>query len=130
MSDYDLPRDGTGNETPASVREITPRELARIRPLPVIIDIREEEEFMRGHIDGARQISRAALERRIREIAPDPTTPIVVYCAVGNRGSFAAEQLQRLGYRKAFSLKGGLQRWLEAGGMVECPKSSSFAGTW
>jgi phage shock protein E len=128
MNDYDLPIDGTGNETPASVREITPRELARIRPLPVIIDIREEAEFMRGHIDGARQISRATLERRIREIAPDPTTPIVVYCAVGNRGSLAAEHLQRLGYRKAFSLKGGLQQWLEAGGMVECPKSSSLAG--
>jgi rhodanese-related sulfurtransferase len=128
MNDYDLPIDGTGNQTPASVREITPRELARIRPLPVIIDIREEEEFMRGHIDGARQISRTTLERRIREIAPDPTTPIVVYCAVGNRGSLAAEHLQRLGYRKAFSLKGGLQQWLEAGGMVECPKSSSFAG--
>jgi hypothetical protein len=40
MSNYDLPIDGTGNDTPASVREITPRELARIRPLPVIIDIR------------------------------------------------------------------------------------------
>ena len=37
MSDNDLPIDGTGNEAPASVREITPRELARIRPLPVII---------------------------------------------------------------------------------------------
>ena len=123
MSNYDLPIDGTGNDTPASVREITPRELARIRPLPVIIDIREEAEFMRGHIDGARQISRATLERRIREIAPDPTTPIVVYCAVGNRGSLAAEQLQRLGYRKAFSLKGGLQRWLEAGGMVEVQRA-------
>jgi len=48
MSDNDLPIDGTGNEAPASVREITPRELARIRPLPVIIDIREEAEFMRG----------------------------------------------------------------------------------
>ena len=91
MSDNDLPIDGIGNETPASVRQITPLGLARIRPLPLIIDIREEAEFMRGHIDGARQISRATLERRIREIAPDPTTPIVVYCAVGNRGSLAAE---------------------------------------
>ena len=119
----------TGNETSAPVREITPRELARTKPLPVIIDIREEEEFMSGHIDGARHISRVILERRIRDIAPDQTTPIVVYCAVGNQGPLAAEQLQRAGYRNVSSLKGGLQQWLEAGGMVECPKSSSFAGT-
>ena len=130
MSTNNSPFAGTGNNPPGSVREITPRELARTKPLPVIIDIREEEEFISGHIDGARHISRATLERRIQDIAPDPAIPIVVYCAVGKRGPLAAEQLQRAGYRNVSSLKGGLQQWLEAGGMVECPKGSSFAGTW
>jgi rhodanese-related sulfurtransferase len=130
MSTNNSPFAGTGNNPPAPVREITPREMARTKPLPLIIDIREEEEFISGHIDGAKHIRRATLERRIRDIAPDPTTPIVVYCAVGNRGPLAAEQLQQAGYRNVSSLKGGLQHWLEAGGMVECPKGSSFAGTW
>jgi rhodanese-related sulfurtransferase len=130
MSTTNSPFASTGNNPPAPVREITPRELARTKPLPLIIDVREEEEFISGHIDGARHIRRATLEQRIRHIAPDPTTPIVVYCAVGNRGPLAAEQLQQAGYRNVSSLKGGLQQWLEAGGMVECLKGSSFAGTW
>jgi rhodanese-related sulfurtransferase len=129
MSTNDSPFSRTHRETVAPVREITPHELARMKPLPVIIDIREQEAFLSGHIDGARHISRATLEREIHGIAPDPTTSIVVYCAVGHRGPLAAEQLQRLGYRNVSALKGGLQRWLEAGGMVECPKSSSLAGT-
>jgi rhodanese-related sulfurtransferase len=130
MSTNNSPFAGTGKNPTAPVREITPRELARTKPLPVIIDIREEEQFISGHIDGAKHIRQAILEGGIRDIAPDPTTPIVVYCAIGNRGLLAAEQLQQAGYRNISSLKGGLQHWLEAGGMVECPKSSSFAGTW
>jgi phage shock protein E len=129
MSNNDLPSASMANEASARTREISPRELARTKPLPLIIDIREEEEFMLGHIDGAEHISRGILEQKIREVAPDPTTPIVVYCAVGNRGPIAAERLQHMGYRNTSSLKGGLREWLEAGGMVECPKSSSFAGT-
>src|SRR4030081_1729784 len=107
MSTNNSPSPGTGNNPPPPIREITPRELARTKPLPVIIDIREEEEFISGHIDGARHISRATLERRIQDIAPDPAIPIVIYCAVGNRGSLAAEQLHRAGYRNVSSLKGG-----------------------
>jgi rhodanese-related sulfurtransferase len=121
---------GPDREERFRIREITPYQLAGKKPLPMIIDIREEEEFMRGHIDGAKHISRGDLEQKIAEVAPEHATPIVVYCAVGNRGPLAAEKLHRMGYRNISSLKGGLRNWLEAGGMVECPKSgrNSFAG--
>jgi rhodanese-related sulfurtransferase len=107
-------------EAPSLVDEITPRQLARLKPLPVIIDIREERPFLSGHIAGAEHVSRDELELKITRIAPELTTPLMVYCAIGNEAPLAAAKLARMGYHHVSSLKGGLQSWLEAGGMVEC----------
>ncbi len=110
---------GPGEERETRVREISVRELARLKEFPVIVDVREEEEFSTGHIEGARNVSRAELELIASTIIPDLASPIVVYCARGSRGALAADSLQKLGYRNVFSLKGGLSGWLEAGGLVE-----------
>jgi rhodanese-related sulfurtransferase len=103
------------------IREIAPHQLARVKPHPLIIDVREEREYLLGHIEGAVHASRSTLESKASEIAPELGAPIVVYCAVGNRAALAAEILHRLGYRNISWLGGGLQNWLEAGGLVECP---------
>jgi rhodanese-related sulfurtransferase len=105
-----------GSET----REIAPQRLVRMKPHPLIIDIREEREYRLGHIEGAVHINRNLLEGKILQIAPELTTSIVIYCAVGTTCTSAAEALRRLGYHNIFSLQGGLQNWLEAGGLVEC----------
>jgi len=101
-------------------REITPHQLSRAKPLPLIIDIRNEHEFRSGHIDGAKHLGRAGLQHRLGIIAPESSTPIVVYCAKGDEGPFVADELTRMGYGAVSALKGGLRSWLEAGGMVEC----------
>ena len=113
------PRSEHGNET----REIAPHQLARMKPHPLIIDAREERDFLLGHIEGAIQLSRKTLESKVPEIAPKLDTPIVIYCAVGTSCASAVEALRGLGYQKVFSLKGGLQSWLEAGGLVESSQS-------
>jgi rhodanese-related sulfurtransferase len=103
----------------SEIREIAPQRLVRMKPHPLIIDIREEREYRLGHIEGAVHINRNLLEGKILQIAPELTTSIVIYCAVGATCTSAAEALQRLGYHNIFSLQGGLQNWLEAGGLVE-----------
>jgi rhodanese-related sulfurtransferase len=104
-------------------REIAPHQLARMKPHPLIIDAREERDFLLGHIEGAIHLSRKTLESKVPEIAPKLDTPIVIYCAVGTSCASAVEALRGLGYQKVFSLKGGLQSWLEAGGLVESSQS-------
>lgn len=106
------------------IREISPRELAKFKELPVIVDVREEIEFFSGHIQGAKNVRPDSLEETVSEIAPDRSSPILVYCAAGNRGALAADSLQKMGYLNVFSLKGGLSSWLEAGGLVETPRIS------
>ena len=115
------PRAERGNE----MREIAPHQLARMKPHPLIIDIREEREYLLGHIECAVHVSRNVLESKVLEIAPELDTPIVIYCAVGSACVSATEALRRLGYQKIFSLKGGLQSWLEAGGLVESSQSGA-----
>jgi rhodanese-related sulfurtransferase len=113
------PRSEHGNE----IHEIAPHHLARMKPHPLIIDIREEREYLLGHIEGATHLRRNMLETGIPEIAPELDMPIVIYCAVGSSCASAVETVRRLGYQKVFSLKGGLQSWLEAGGLVESSHS-------
>jgi phage shock protein E len=113
----------SANEARSRITEITSMELAKKKLRPVIIDVREEEEFLTGHIRGAKHISRGSLKERIGHVVSDLTTPILVYCPRGDRGALATDSLRKMGYRNVYSLKGGLQHWLEAGGTLECPAS-------
>jgi rhodanese-related sulfurtransferase len=117
----------THTEHKAGIRELAPHQLARMKPHPLVIDIREERDYLLGHIEGAVHLSRSALQSKVLEIAPEFDRPIVIYCAVGSSCASAVETLSRLGYQKIFSLKGGLQNWLEAGGLVESSRSRAKA---
>jgi molybdopterin/thiamine biosynthesis adenylyltransferase/rhodanese-related sulfurtransferase len=105
-------------------REIDEIDAVRARELidsenPLILDVREQDEWDEGHIPGAVHIPRGNLESRIEAAAPDHSRRIVVYCAVGNRSAFAAKTLEELGYEDAVSLTGGFTDWKRNGFSVE-----------
>lgn len=98
------------------VPEITVEELrARLAAgtAPVIVDVRDPDEFREGAIEGAIHISRGFLEFKIQDAFPDPDTPLVLYCLSGLRSLLAARALRELGYRNVASLAGGIRRWKE-----------------
>ncbi|MBV8816189.1 MAG: rhodanese-like domain-containing protein [Verrucomicrobia bacterium] len=103
----------------SGIRQVTPHQLVREKPAPLLLDVRDESDFLRGHIEGATHVSLDILASRIGELAPELSTPIVVYCARGEHCANAIQVLRHLGYLNLGSLKGGLQGWLEAGGLVE-----------
>ena len=80
-----------------------------------LIDVREKEEFARGHLPGAEPLCKGILERDIEKLVPDVETPVVLYCGGGFRSALAAENLQRMGYKKVWSMWGGWGAWTEAG---------------
>lgn len=103
------------NEAKQRIREIAPAEVdALSRAGAVVLDVRDKEEFEEGHLEGASHLSRGTLEMRIHEVVPDKNTPIVCYCAGGNRGALAADTLQRMGYTKVASIAGGLNAYRES----------------
>jgi sulfur-carrier protein adenylyltransferase/sulfurtransferase len=88
-------------------------------PEPLVLDVREQDEWDEGHIPRAVHIPRGNLESRIERAEPDRSRPIVVYCAAGNRSAFAAKTLEELGYDDVVSLAGGFTDWKRNGFPVE-----------
>ncbi len=100
------------------ITEISARDaheaLAGAEP-PVLIDVRELDEFEQGAIRGSVHIPRGYLESQVEAVAPDRSTPIIVTCAAGARSAFAAKTLEELGYANVASLAGGFNAWKQHG---------------
>jgi sulfur-carrier protein adenylyltransferase/sulfurtransferase len=98
------------------------RELLAAAEPPLLLDIREQDEWDEGHLPGAIHIPRGNLESRIERAAPDRTRSIVVYCAAGNRSVFGAKTLEELGYENVVSLAGGYTDWKRNGFPTQLPR--------
>jgi molybdopterin/thiamine biosynthesis adenylyltransferase/rhodanese-related sulfurtransferase len=82
---------------------------------PVLIDVREKDEWMEGYIPGAQWIPRGFLELRIEDKVPAKDAAVVLYCAGGTRSALAARSLADLGYTNVSSMDGGFSAWKRAG---------------
>ena len=86
---------------------------------PLVLDVREQNEWDEGHIPGAVHVPRGHLESRVERAAPDHSRPVLLYCSVGNRSAFAAKTLVELGYEEVVSLSGGFTDWKRNGFPVQ-----------
>ena len=80
-----------------------------------IVDVREESEFVAGHIPGAVHLSKGIIERDIETRFPDRDQELILYCGGGYRSALAAQNLQRMGYSSVISMDGGMRVWRDAG---------------
>ena len=79
---------------------------------PQVIDVREQHERDAGHIDGTRHIELIELSGAADTIERE--RPVVFYCRMGSRSQMAAQAFRASGFA-AFSMTGGLLRWVEEG---------------
>ncbi len=79
----------------------------------LVIDVRNDDEFLAGHVPGARHLMGGQLPERLGELPRD--AEIVVTCRSGHRSTVAASLLQRAGFGHVGNLAGGLNAWREAG---------------
>ena len=105
------------------IREVDPAEVSEHLGNGVtLIDVRETEEWDRGHIPGAVHVPRGYLESRIDGAVADRDKPVVLYCASGQRSALAANTLtELLGYADVRSMTGGITLWKDRGYKVEVP---------
>jgi phage shock protein E len=80
-----------------------------------LLDVRTEEEWNAGHLDGAVRIDRFAddFEAELKKL--DKSKPVLVYCAAGGRSSDAYDMLVSLGFKQVLDLDGGMRGWRKAG---------------
>lgn len=81
----------------------------------VLFDVREDHEWLKGHLPSARHLGRGILERDIEATVPDTGTEIILYCGGGYRSALAALNLKQMGYTRVISMDGGFRAWKEAG---------------
>ena len=80
----------------------------------LIVDVREDNEWAKGHLPKARHLGKGIIERDIEEKIPDTDAEIILYCGGGFRSALAAENLQKMGYTNVTSMDGGFRGWKEA----------------
>ena len=83
--------------------------------VPVVIDVREPNEFAIEHIRGSKNVPLGSLVKQIKAFHSDKTAPILVYCKSGHRGAMGLTVLRMLGYKNARSIYGGIVGWKTAG---------------
>ncbi len=94
-------------------QDITARELKSWQEsgaCPLLLDVREPQEFAINRIPGAMLIPISDLPRRISEL--DAARSTVVYCRIGERSARAVELLRGLGFRDVRNLVGGIRQWI------------------
>jgi rhodanese-related sulfurtransferase len=84
------------------------------RDKPLILDVRDAEEFAAGHIQGAKHIPVAELVARVKEIEKYKEKSVLVHCQRGVRGRTACVILQAQQFTKLRHLDGGLDTWIKA----------------
>lgn len=85
----------------------------------VLLDVREADEVASCKIPKSIHIPLAEVNARLKELEPEKE--IVLYCAAGVRSARASKILDDAGFKKVKNLKGGIRKWITAGGPVEGP---------
>jgi rhodanese-related sulfurtransferase len=92
-------------------------------PNAVILDVREPEEFARGHVPKAVNLPQADLATRLDEVPRD--RPIMTICQSGMRSLRSAQFLRQRGFDRVVSVAGGTAEWRASGRPVEATEAES-----
>jgi molybdopterin/thiamine biosynthesis adenylyltransferase/rhodanese-related sulfurtransferase len=115
-------------EARSAVPEVTADEVKRATDstsAPVLLDVREKEEYRDGHLKGSISIPRGFLEMQVEGKVPDKSAPIITYCQSGVRSLLAGRILKEMGYTNVRSMGGGFGAWKNGG----FPWTKDFAFT-
>ena len=88
-------------------------------PEAILMDVREDKEWMNGHTVGAVHLGKGILERDIELVVPNKDAEVIMYCGGGFRSVLTAEVAKRMGYTNVHSLIGGHKAFVNAGWDME-----------
>jgi rhodanese-related sulfurtransferase len=99
------------------VKELTipqARERLERNPNLVLMDVREDNEWVKEHALEAIHLGKGIIERDIEKTVPDLNKEIIMYCGGGYRSVLTASAAQKMGYRNVYSLMGGYRGMVAA----------------
>lgn len=81
---------------------------------PVIIDVREPNEFKNGHIEAAINTPLSSFDKQVEKLSKFKHKPVIVICQTGTRSTTACKKFTSLGFDKVSCMTGGMQSWEES----------------
>jgi rhodanese-related sulfurtransferase len=81
----------------------------------LLLDVRENGEYVEGHAPGSTLIPLGQLPQRLQEIDGYKNKPVVVICHSGSRSAKAAKLLEQAGFSAVSNVQGGMVAWKKAG---------------
>jgi rhodanese-related sulfurtransferase len=112
------------NQARAGVTEITVEQAqARLaqNPEAILLDVREDSEWQKGHASNAVHLGKGIIERDIEGLIPNPDREIIMYCGGGYRSVLTAAAARQMGYRNVVSLIGGYKALVQANWPLKSP---------
>src|SRR5260370_1798074 len=73
----------------------------------LLIDVREDNEWAKGHLPNAMHLGRGIIESDIEQRIPDTGAKLILYCGGGFRSALVADNLLTMGYTNVESMHGG-----------------------
>lgn len=87
---------------------------ARLAAAPVLLDVREPDEYAISHLENA--VLTPSVEAALRQLEGiGKDEPVVAYCSVGYRSAQLVEELAARGYTNVVNLEGSIFEWANRG---------------
>lgn len=107
----------TPSATAAEPKNVTPDDAEKLigsRKDLVVLDVRTADEFEKGHIKGAKNLSflDSDFEQKLKEVEGKP---VLVHCASGGRSAKAVKQMLGKDFPELYHMNGGMKAWQDAG---------------
>lgn len=95
------------------VKKVNPTDATRLinSENAVVLDIRSDSEFRKGHILNSLHVPQAYVNDQINKLEKYRDRPIITACKTGNDGARVGGMLVRRGFPKVYSLNGGIAAW-------------------
>ncbi len=77
----------------------------------LILDVRNEDEFAKGHLKNAIQIPVKELKENLSDIEKFKDELVLVYCRSGKRSAEAVDILKENGFKNLVHMKDGISKW-------------------
>ncbi|MBG85515.1 MAG: sulfurtransferase [Verrucomicrobiales bacterium] len=105
-------------EAQPRVKELNPKQAQERldkNPRVILLDVREDHEWLGGHIAEAEHLGKGIIERDLEQRFPDTDAEILMYCGGGYRSILTCDAAQKMGYPNVYSISGGYKGLLAAG---------------
>jgi rhodanese-related sulfurtransferase len=101
----------------SGVKQVSPQEAVLLfnHEDAMVLDVREQSEWLDGHISKAKHIPLGQLKNRLADLDKFKNKPIVAVCRSGNRSGRACGILKKAGFENVHNLSGGMMAWQQAG---------------